>query len=81
MIDVAKKQNKGLENGSFACWLNAAVQALLTTPLHTMLEGIHKYMLFACILLSSNYCIAMMPTKYTPIQKAFSCLTMNWKEV
>eukprot|EP00731_Ephydatia_muelleri_P021721 Em0014g312a len=39
VIDVGKKKNKGLENASFVCWLNAAIQALLTTPLHTMLEA------------------------------------------
>eukprot|EP00731_Ephydatia_muelleri_P021183 Em0013g910a len=39
VIDVGRKQNKGLENASFVCLLNAAIQALLTTPLHTMLEA------------------------------------------
>eukprot|EP00731_Ephydatia_muelleri_P009915 Em0005g501a len=39
IIEVARKQNKGLENSSNICWLNAAIQALFTTPLYTMMKA------------------------------------------
>ena len=38
-MDISRKANKGLENTARIYWLNAALQAIATTPLHLMLKG------------------------------------------
>ena len=39
LLHISRKTNKGLQNTATLCWLNAALQAIATTPLHMLLKG------------------------------------------